>query len=84
MGRTIAAGAAAWLLLAALVAGCGPASPSAGGPVPLAGGETGPITFATGKDDVSFFQTLVSWWNQSHPAADQRVTLLQLPETSNG
>jgi multiple sugar transport system substrate-binding protein len=83
MRRTITASTVAGLLLAALVAGCGPGSTSAGGPVPLAGSETGPITFAVGKDDVSFFQKLVSWWNQSHPARDQRVTLLQLPETAN-
>jgi multiple sugar transport system substrate-binding protein len=85
MRRTIAASTAAGLLLAVLAAGCGPSGPSAGGPVALAGGETGPTTtFAIGKDDVGFFQKLVSWWNQSHPAADQRVTLLELPETANG
>jgi multiple sugar transport system substrate-binding protein len=86
MMRTLAVAVAitAGLLLAA---GCSPASPSTGGPVPLAGAlqtgtETGPVTFATGKDDAGFYRTLVAGWNHAHPA--RKITLLLLPESANG
>lgn len=72
------AAATAGLLLAA---GCGPDSPASGGPAPSANG-IGPITFATGKDDAGFFNTLIRPWNRRHP--HQRVTLVLLPEASNG
>jgi multiple sugar transport system substrate-binding protein len=71
-----AVSAAAGLVLAA---GCGSASPA--GPAPSANG-IGPITFATGSDDAGFFSSLIQPWNKQHP--DQRVTLLLLPEASNG
>jgi multiple sugar transport system substrate-binding protein len=87
MRRTVAT-AAALLAAALLAAGCDPGGPSTGGPVPLAGAGlasqgTGPITFATGKDDAGFYRTLVASWNAAHPQA-QRVTLLLLPESANG
>jgi multiple sugar transport system substrate-binding protein len=64
-----------------LAAGCGPDSPPSGGPPPAANG-TGPITFATGKDDAQFFTKLIGPWNKAHP--NERVTLMLLPESANG
>jgi len=64
-----------------LTAGCTPDSPSAGGTAPSTNG-IGPITFATGKDDAGFFETLIGPWNKAHP--NERVTLLLLPEAENG
>jgi multiple sugar transport system substrate-binding protein len=77
-GRVAVAVAAASLLLAA---GCGPDSPPSGDPTSVTNG-TGPITFAVGKDDATFFAKLIGPWNKVHP--DQRVTLLYLPESANG
>jgi multiple sugar transport system substrate-binding protein len=90
MRRTTAV-AAALAVVSLLSAGCDPGGPSTGGPVPLAGTGslngaspgTGPITFATGKDDAAFFRGLVASWNATHPRA-QQVTLLLLPESANG
>jgi multiple sugar transport system substrate-binding protein len=67
--------------LSLAAAGCGPDSPPSGGRAPSTDG-TGPITFATGKDDAGFFSKLIAPWNKAHP--DQRVTLLYLPESANG
>lgn len=85
MRRALAA-AAAITAAVLLATGCDPASPSSGGPVPLdgalPGSGTGPITFATGKDDAAVFSALVTRWNRTHP--DQKITLLLLPESANG
>jgi len=66
---------AAGLLLAA---GC--SAPSAGS-APSTDG-IGPITFAIGKDNSGWLQGVITGWNQQHPS--QKVTLLLLPEASNG
>lgn len=85
MRRTLAAATAIVCLL--LVTGCGLWGSSAGmqsdgGPVLVAGNQAGPVTFATGKDNASFFAALVARWNAAHPA--ERITLLLLPEAENG
>ncbi len=61
-----------------LTAGC---SASSGGPAPSTDG-IGPITFAIGKDNPGWLQGVITGWNQRHPG--QKVTLLLLPEASNG
>jgi len=61
-----------------LIAGCsGPADR----PAPSTNG-IGPITFAIGKDNPGWLQGVITGWNQGHPG--QKVTLLLLPEASNG
>jgi multiple sugar transport system substrate-binding protein len=47
----------------------------------LADGETGPITYVTGKDTAGWVQPTLDRWNRQHP--DQQVTLIELPETAN-
>ncbi|HEX3192104.1 MAG TPA: ABC transporter substrate-binding protein [Streptosporangiaceae bacterium] len=42
----------------------------------------GPITFAIGKDNSGWLQGVITGWNQGHPG--QKVTLLLLPQASNG
>jgi multiple sugar transport system substrate-binding protein len=71
-----------------LAAGCSSDSPPSGGQVPSTNG-IGPITFAIGKDyfanakdDAAFVTTIIRPWNEQHP--NQQVTLLLLPEASNG
>jgi multiple sugar transport system substrate-binding protein len=63
-----------------LVAGCtaGGASP---GSAPSTNG-IGPITLAIGKDNSGWLQGVITGWNKQHPS--QKVTLLLLPEASNG
>jgi multiple sugar transport system substrate-binding protein len=61
-----------------LTAAC---SAPSGGSVPSTDG-IGPITFAIGKDNSGWLQGVISGWNQQHPS--QNVTLLLLPEASNG
>ena len=60
------------------IAGC---SAPSGGSAPSADG-IGPITFAIGKDNSGWLQGVITGWNQQHPG--QKVTLLLLPEASNG
>jgi multiple sugar transport system substrate-binding protein len=81
--RRAAIAAATALVTACLLlaAGCTPDSPPAGGQAPSTN-ETGPITFAVGKDDQQVYATLVAQWNKEHP--HQRVTLMLLPEAENG
>jgi multiple sugar transport system substrate-binding protein len=74
----------AFMLAAALLAsGCGLAGANGAqnGPAPSLSG-TGPITFATGKLDISsYLPGLVGEWNRAHPG--QRVTLIQLPDDAD-
>ena len=65
----------------ALLAGCASGGASPGGPAPSTDG-IGPITFAIGKDNSGWLQGIIAGWNQGHPG--QRVTLLLLPQASNG
>ena len=60
------------------IAGC---SAPSGGSAPSTDG-IGPITFAIGKDNPGWLQGVITGWNQGHPG--QKVTLLLLPEASNG
>ena len=65
----------------ALLAGCASGGASPGGPAPSTDG-IGPITFAIGKDNSGWLQGIIAGWNQGHPG--QQVTLLLLPQASNG
>jgi len=65
----------------ALLAGCASGGAPPGGPAPSTDG-IGPITFAIGKDNSGWLQGIIAGWNQGHPG--QRVTLLLLPQASNG
>src|SRR5436190_10144507 len=64
-----------------LLAGCASGGASPGGSAPLTDG-IGPITFAIGKDNSGWLQGMITGWNRGHPS--QRVTLLLLPQASNG
>ena len=64
-----------------LLAGCTADGTSSGGSAPSTNG-IGPITFAIGKDNSSWLQGVITGWNQGHPS--QKVTLLLLPQASNG
>src|ERR1700746_1125667 len=64
-----------------LLAGCTADGDSSGGSGPSHNG-IGPITFAIGKDNSGWLQGIIAGWNQGHPG--QRVTLLLLPQASNG
>jgi multiple sugar transport system substrate-binding protein len=64
-----------------LLAGCASGGASPGGPAPSTDG-IGPITFAIGKDNSGWLQGMITGWNRGHPG--QRVTLLLLPQASNG
>src|SRR5260370_8695281 len=68
-------------VLAAGLVVSGGCSGSSGGPAPSTDG-IGPITFAIGKDNPGWLQGVITGWNQRHPG--QKVTLLLLPEASNG
>jgi multiple sugar transport system substrate-binding protein len=54
---------------------------SSSGSAPSTNG-IGPITFAIGKDNSGWLQGVITGWNQGHPS--QKVTLLLLPQASNG
>jgi len=60
------------------IAGC---SAPSGGSAPSADG-IGPITLAIGKDNSGWLQGVITGWNNQNPG--QKVTLLLLPEASNG
>ena len=64
-----------------VLAGCAPDGASSGGSAPSTNG-IGPITFAIGKDNSGWLQGVITGWNQGHPS--QKVTLLLLPQASNG
>jgi len=64
-----------------LLAGCTADHASSGGSAPSTNG-IGPITFAIGKDNSGWLQGVIAGWNQGHPS--QKVTLLLLPQASNG
>src|SRR5258708_6179934 len=64
-----------------LLAGCTADGASPGGSAPATNG-IGPITFAIGKDNSGWLQGVITGWNQGHPS--QKVTLLLLPQASNG
>jgi multiple sugar transport system substrate-binding protein len=73
-------------LLAGLSAGCGIVGQAAGGGAGSASAASlsgiGPITFATGKLDISsYLPGLIAQWNAAHPR--QRVTLIQLPDDAD-
>lgn len=59
----------------------GTASPATSGSAGKAGGERGPITYATGKDTTGKLQTFLDKWNAAHP--DEKVTLIELPESAD-
>ena len=64
-----------------LLAGCTADDASSSGSAPSTNG-IGPITFAIGKDNSGWLQGVITGWNQGHPS--QKVTLLLLPQASNG
>ncbi len=64
-----------------LLAGCTADGASSSGSAPSTNG-IGPITFAIGKDNSGWLQGVITGWNQGHPS--QMVTLLLLPQASNG
>jgi multiple sugar transport system substrate-binding protein len=64
-----------------LLAGCTADGASSSGSAPSTNG-IGPITFAIGKDNSGWLQGVITGWNQGHPR--QKVTLLLLPQASNG
>jgi trehalose/maltose transport system substrate-binding protein len=61
-----------------LTAGCSPGG--APGGAPQTNG-IGPITFAIGKDNSGWLQSVITGWNERYPG--QKVTLLLLPQASN-
>jgi multiple sugar transport system substrate-binding protein len=73
--------------VALLAAGCsltgvGAAAGTAGTARPASLSGIGPITFATGKLDISsYLPPLIAEWNAAHPR--QRVTLIQLPDDAD-
>jgi multiple sugar transport system substrate-binding protein len=72
---------------AALLAACGNSnsggsSGSSGGGSSTALDGRGEITFATGKDTSGNMQKLVDQWNTQH--ADQKVRIVELPESADG
>ena len=73
MRRTIAA---VMVGLAMVTAGCAPAAVQA----PSTKG-IGPITFAIGKDDISWLRPVIAEWNAMYPA--QAVTPWYLPQAAN-
>lgn len=82
MRRAVMAAATALVAVGLLLtAGCTPDSPPSGGQAPSTN-QTGPITFAVGKDYYTVFTVLAAEWNKAHP--DQKVTLILLPEAENG
>lgn len=64
-----------------LLAGCTADRASSDGSAPSTNG-IGPITFAIGQDNSGWLQGVITGWNQGHPS--QKVTLLLLPQASNG
>jgi multiple sugar transport system substrate-binding protein len=62
-----------------LTAGC--SSSGASGSAPETNG-IGPITLAIGKDNSGWLHGVIAAWNKRYP--NQKVTLLLLPEASNG
>lgn len=74
-------------LLAGLIAGCDIVGQAAGAGPGSAGSAAsvsgiGPITFATGKLDISsYLPGLIAQWNAAHPR--QKVTLIQLPDDAD-
>ena len=67
MRRVIIAVAAATVAASLmLLAGCAPDSSPSGGAAPSTS-ETGPITFAVGKDYSGVFSALIAGWNHALP-----------------
>ena len=67
-----------------VLASCGKGGGGGGGgsgEETLANGKTGPITYVTGKDTAGWVQPTIDKWNTAHP--DQKVTLIELPESAN-
>jgi multiple sugar transport system substrate-binding protein len=64
-----------------LLAGCNADRALSGGSASLTNG-IGPITLAIGKDNSGWLRGVITGWNQGHPS--QKVTLLLLPQASNG
>ncbi|MDQ0994570.1 ABC transporter substrate-binding protein [Streptomyces sp. V3I7] len=82
--RTVRWGAVAATsaICASLLVGCGSSdSDSKGGGAPEASKERGPITLAMGKDTTGTVQGQLDRWNKKHP--DQKVTLVELPESAD-
>lgn len=77
--RAALAVAASFVSLTTLVTGCSGSTPdgdSAGG------GDSGPFTLVAGKDTTGKLQSKVlDLWNSKHP--DQKVTLIELPESAD-
>ncbi|HET9081569.1 MAG TPA: ABC transporter substrate-binding protein [Trebonia sp.] len=82
MRRAVTAVATALVAVGLLLtSGCTPGSPPSGGQAPSTD-EKGPITFAVGKDEATYFTTPVDSWNKAHP--HQKAMLILLPEPANG
>ncbi|UYG17968.1 ABC transporter substrate-binding protein [Brachybacterium huguangmaarense] len=75
------AGAAAALGLAACGGGSDDAGGSDSGGAAADFSERGPITLAKGKDTTGKLQEFLDAWNTDHP--DEKVTLVELPESSD-
>jgi multiple sugar transport system substrate-binding protein len=81
--RPLAVGAltATTALLLSACGGGGSSTPAAGsGAAPALDG-VGPITLVQGKDTSNFVQGVLDKWNADH--ADQKVTLIELPEDAD-
>jgi multiple sugar transport system substrate-binding protein len=79
-GAPVLAAAVALLAAGCGLTGAGAVTAAGGAPSSLSG--IGPITFATGKLDISsYLPRLIAEWNSAHPR--QRVTLIQLPDDAD-
>ena len=86
MSRARLLGGAIGVTVALLLAGCGDDGGGGGGDNAGGGGGglegTGEITLATGKDTSGNMQKIVDAWNAEH--ADQKVRIVELPESADG
>jgi multiple sugar transport system substrate-binding protein len=89
LAASLALAALAGALLAGLTTGCDIVDPAAGAGAARSASASvaslsgiGPITFATGKLDISsYLPRLIAEWNAAHP--QQKVTLIQLPDDAD-
>jgi multiple sugar transport system substrate-binding protein len=85
VGARALRGAAVLAAGALLVSACGSSNSGSGGSSGSSGTALegrGEITFATGKDTSGNMQKLVDKWNTDH--ADQKVRIVELPESADG
>jgi multiple sugar transport system substrate-binding protein len=73
------------LIVGLLLSGCGPGGGGGGdgedGGETIANGQTGPITYVTGKDTAGWVAPTLKKWTDAHP--NEQVTLIELPESAN-